>query len=222
MIASEATTKELVGDQIREIFGNADEVSRLNACITSPRGDYFRLRLFQAMETPLTEADVDKLRGESEISEYRRHLHKLEKYGLVRREKADGELRFVRTPLAEQAINAVRKFERRVGKEAARAIHGASLGQNSIRLFLRIYGDTKEADWDQLRIMYTPAEIGLLALFLPRIIEGVSAIDKLNEADLLVYRDDDHVHMQPRKARSFYQYLRDLHVIDRARREGPA
>ena len=65
MIASEATTKELVGDQIREIFGNADEVSRLNACITSPRGDYFRLRPFQAMETPLTEADVDKLRGES-------------------------------------------------------------------------------------------------------------------------------------------------------------
>ena len=222
MLASEATTKELVGEQIREMFGDAEEVSRLNACVTSPRGDYFRLRLLQAMETPLTEAEVDKLRGESEISEYRRHLHKLEKYGLVRQEEADGEPRFVRTALAEQAISAVRKFERRVGKEAARAIHGAVLGQNSIRLFLRIYGDTKEADWDQLRIMYAPAEIGKLSLFLPRVIEGVSAIDKLNEADLLVYRDDDHVHMQPRKARSFYQYIRDLHVIARARQDSPA
>ena len=222
MIASEATMKELVGEQIREIFDIAKDVARLNACVTSPRGDYFRLRLLQAMETPLTEADIDRLRGESEVSEYRRHLHKLEKYGLVRQEEAGGELRFARTNLAEQAINAVRKFESRVGKEAARTIHGASLGQNSIRLFLRIYSDTKEADWDQLRIMYTPAEIGMLSLFLPRVIEGVSAIDKLNEADLLVYRDDDHVHMQPRKARSFYQYIRDLHVIARAHHDSPS
>ena len=34
--------------------------------------------------------------------------------------------------------------------------------------------------------------------------------------------DHDHVHMPPRKARSFYQYLRDLHIIDRARRESHA
>ena len=52
--------------------------------------------------------------------------------------------------------------------------------------------------------------------FLPRIIEGVSAVDKLNEAELLVYRDDDYVHMPPKKARSFYQYLRNLHGIVRA------
>lgn len=27
--------------------------------------------------------------------------------------------------------------------------------------------------------------------------EGLSAIDTLNEADLLVYRDDNHIHTQP-------------------------
>ena len=81
------------------------------------------------------------------------------------------------------------------------------------RLFLKIYGDSRDADWKQLQIRYTPVEIGRLSLFLPRVIEGVSAIDKLNEADLLAYRDDDHIHMHPKKARSFYQYLRELYSI---------
>ena len=44
---------------------------------------------------------------------------------------------------------------------------------------------------------------------------GVSAIDKLNQAGLLAYRDDDHIHMQAIKARSFYQYLRELFGITR-------
>jgi hypothetical protein len=47
----------------------------------------------------------------------------------------------------------------------------------------------------------------------PRVIEGISAVDKLNEAGLLVYRDDDHIHMQPTQARGFYQYLRELYAI---------
>ena len=97
-----------------------------------------------------------------------------------------------------------------MGREAALAIYSAAIGPNSIRLFLRIYGDQKEADWDQLQIRYTPVEIGRLSLFLPRTIEGISAIDKLNEADLLVYKDDNQIHMQPLKARGFYQYLRGL------------
>ena len=41
-------------------------------------------------------------------------------------------------------------------------------------------------------------------------IEEISAIDRLNEADLLVYRDDGYVYMQPTKARGFYQYLQTL------------
>ena len=119
----------------------------------------------------------------------------------------------VRTATGERAINAVREFERRSGKEAAESVYAASLGPNSIRLFLRIYGDRKEADWEQMWIRYTPAEVGRLSLFVPRVIEGISAVDKLNEAGLLVYRDDDHIHMQPTQARGFYQYLRELYAI---------
>ena len=104
----------------------------------------------------------------------------------------------------------------------ARAIYSASLGPNSIRLFLKIYGDRREDDWEQLRVRYAPVEIGQLSLFLPRVIEGVSAIDKLNEANLLVYRDNYYIHMQPKKARSFYQYLPEPYAVAIADLHGPS
>ena len=93
------------------------------------------------------------------------------------------------------------------------AIYAASLGPNSLRLFLRIYGDRREPDWDIRQIRYTAAEIGRLSLFLPRTIEGISAIDKLNEADVLVYQDNNEVHMQPAKARALYLYFLELYSI---------
>ena len=214
-MVGEVAIENLAGELIREIFGNANTIADLHACLTSPRGDYFRLRLLQAMEAPQGEDDIERLRIESGINEYHRHLNRLVGFGLVRLEAVDGEQQYAPTGQAERAINAVREFERRLSKEAAQKVYAASLGFNSIRLFLKIYGDTKEADWEQLRIRYTPVEIGRLSLFLPRVIEGISAIDKLNEADLLVYHDDDHIHMQPKKARSFYQYLRELYGIAR-------
>ena len=78
---------------------------------------------------------------------------------------------------------------------------------------LKVYGDQREADWKNLTITFTPAEIGRMSLFLPRVIEGVSAIDKLNQAGLLAYRGDDHIPMNPSLARGFYQYLRELHSV---------
>lgn len=213
MITDEVAADGLAGELIRDIFGAAETIADLHACLTSPRGDFFRLRLLQQMEIPLGESDVKQLRAESGINEYHRHLHMLMSFTLVVQEAIDGEQCYVRTSLAERAINAVRELERRLGKEASQAVFSASLGPNSIRLFLKIYGDSRDADWKQLQIRYTPVEIGRLSLFLPRVIEGVSAIDKLNEADLLAYRDDDHIHMHPKKARSFYQYLRELYSI---------
>ena len=58
--------------------------------------------------------------------------------------------------------------------------------------------------------------MGRLSLFLPRSVEGISAVDKLNEAGLLVYQADNYIHMPPTKARSFYQYLQDLLEIVKA------
>ncbi len=159
-------------------------------------------------------AAIEKLRTESEIKEYHRHLNKLLGFRLIQIQEIDDKNQYyIRTALGEQAVNALREFERRVGKKAAEAVYSASLGPNSIRFFLRVYGDKKETDWEHLQIRYTPAEIGKLSLFLPRTIEGLSAVDKLNEAGLLVYQDDNHIYMQSIKARSFYQYLQQLYKI---------
>ena len=43
----------LAGELIRDIFGAAETIADLHACLTSPRGDFFRLRLLQQMEIPL-------------------------------------------------------------------------------------------------------------------------------------------------------------------------
>lgn len=215
MINASAADK-LVGNTIKEIFNRAEEIAELHACLTSPRGDNFRLRLLHASEVPLSETAIEKLRADSGAKESHRHLNKLLRFGLIREEEAGGRKEYIRTAMGEQAVNSVREFERRVGKEAAETIYSASLGPNSIRFFARVYGDQKEVSREHFHIRYTPAEIGALSLFLPRTIEGLSAIDKLNEAKLLVYQGDNHIYMQPIKARSFYQYLQRLYIIVKA------
>jgi hypothetical protein len=40
-------------------------------------------------------------------------------------------------------------------------------------------------------------------------------MDKLNEAGLVVYRDDGYIYVRPVRARSFYSYLRKLYEIGR-------
>ncbi len=163
---------ELAGKTIKDIFKNAEKMAELHACLTLTRGDNFRLHLLQAMEVPLDEKAIEHLRIESGINEYHRHLNRLLRFGLVRAQEEGDEKRYDRTSLGENAIDALREFERRVGSEAAKAVYSASLGPNSIRLFLRVYGDNRAANWENLQIRYTPAEIGRLSLFLPRVIEG--------------------------------------------------
>ena len=169
-MGGDGIARELAGDTIKEIFDHAEETADLHACLTSPRGDNFRLRLLQAMEVPLDESSIERLRVEAGINEHHRHLNRLVKMGMVRTQDIDGNKQHIRTELEERAVNALREFQRRVGSEEAQAIESAALGPNSIRLFLRIYGDQREADWDRLQIRYTPAEIGRLSLFLPRMI----------------------------------------------------
>ena len=216
MIMAEQTTSELAGNVIKDIFRNAKEIADLHACLTSPRGDNFRLRLIQLMETPATEKMIDQVRAESGVNESHRHTNMLLKHGLASRQAAEGEPSYVRTDLGERAINCVRELERRIGQENTEAIFSSCLGVNSIRLFLRVYGNRKTADWGHLEVRYTPAEIGKLSLFLPRAIEGISAIDKLNVVGLLVYQEDDYVYMPPVLARAFYQYLQELSAITMA------
>ena len=222
MVDGENVADELAGRAIKEMFRNADEIARLHGCLTSPRADYFRFRLLQAMEFPLDDTAIERLRVNAGVNEYHRHLHRLLRFGLVRVEEMDGDRHYLRTASAEKAINAVRELERRLSKGAAVAIYFASLGPNSIHLFLRIYGNKAKGAWDQSPVEYTPAEMGHLSLFFPRAIEGISAIDKLNEADLVSYRNDNYMYIEPVKARSFYQYLKQLYEILRSDQYHPS
>ena len=207
---------ELAGRTIKELFHRSEDISNLHSCITSPRGDYLRLRMLQAMEVPLGESGIEELQVESGVQEHIRHINKLMNAGLISAHGSDGENKYARTDLGEQAVNAVREFHRNIGGDAARAVLSAALGPNSIRLFLRIYGNKREPDRDHLDVRYTPGEVGKMSLFLPRIIEGVSAVDKLSEAGLFVYGDDGYIYMPAVKARGFYRYVSELYEIVRA------
>ena len=203
----------LTGRAIKDVFREAEPIAELHACLTSSRGHYFRWHLLQAMEVPLDDSAVETLRVESSVQESHRHLNMLRRFGLVEVRESEETHQYVRTALGEEAINALREFERRVTPEAAATIHSASLGPNSIRFFLRLYGNRGEANWEHLQVRFTPAEVGRLSVFLPRVIEAVSAIDKLHEAGLLEYKDDNYIYMQPTRARSFYQYLQELRAL---------
>ena len=217
-MAPEGAAEKRVGQRLKEVFKNADEIAELHACLTSLRGNNFRFRLLQALEAPMDETEVEQLRIDSGINEYHRHLNWIVSTGLTRVHEVDDGEKYVRTGLGEAAVNSVRSLVRRVGDGPAQAIFAAALGPNSIRFFLRIYDEQREPDWNYLQIRYTAAEIGRISLFLPRTIEGISAIDKLNDGELLTYRDDNHVYIQPSRARSFYQYLLELHAICTANR----
>ena len=164
-MAGERVSKEMAGKTIRDIFKRAEQVADLHGCLTSHRGENFRFRLLQALERPMDESGIERFRIESGINEYHRHLNRLVKFGLVRGEETNGTRRYTRTSQGENAVDALRRFERRAGRDTALTVYAASLGPNSIRLFLRIYGDQREVDWNSLQITYTPAEIGRLSVF---------------------------------------------------------
>ncbi len=208
---------DLQGNLIKQIFVRAEEIADLHSAITSPRGDRFRARLLHALESAVDRTEIQRTAEEAGLREYRRHLNKLAKFGLIQFESAAEAETVVRTRLGEQAVNALRGLERRLGIEEARSLYDASLGTNSLRLFLRVYSCERGVDWANLKARFTPAEIGRLSLFLPRSIEGISAIDKLNEAGLVVYEDDGFIYMHAKRARGFYQYLRSLLEMLKAR-----
>jgi predicted transcriptional regulator len=212
-MTGKSTAQELIGKTIKEVFKHAEEVADLHGCLTSPRGSYFRLRLLQALEVPSDEATIERNRVEAGVQEYHRHLHKLLRFGLVSEKEMGGQRHYTRTDLGERAVNAVRELERGVTHQEAQAIDSAALGPNSVRLFLRFYGGKGGVGGDHVEVRYTPAEVGRVSLFLPRIIEGISAVDKLNDAGLVAYRDDGYIYMPAVKARNFYRYLRELWEI---------
>lgn len=206
----EEQVNTLEGEVIKEIFKNAEAVALFHQIISSPRGDYFRRKLLQLLEVESSISKIEKLRSGAGLKETQRHINKLLETQLIELAK-EGNYR--RTDKGEEAINALRALETELGREEARKIFVSFLGFNSIRFFLRVYGTKKEVDLEKREIKFTAAEIGKLSLFLPRNIEGIAAIDKLSDAELLVYRDDGNIYLDPKKARVFYKYLKSLYKI---------
>jgi len=211
---SKNETFNLEGKTINDIFKKVDSIARLHNTLTSIRGNYFHRVLLQVLEEEKSSSDIDTLRSKAGLGESQRHLHKLQEFHLIEELKGgNGLKKYKRMMWGEEAINALRALDRGLGNEEAEKIYAASLGPNSLRLFLRVYGNKKEIDLEKREVRYSPAEIGRLSLFLPRTVEGVAAIDKLSDAELLVYKEDGHVYFNPKRARGFYKYLSSLNMV---------
>lgn len=202
----------LEGDLIKGIARSAEQIADVHATLTSPRGDFFRRRLLHLLSGGgLPQEEIENLRKEFGLEESERHLNKFIGYHLIEPISVGGKAGYHRTRLGEQAINAVRELERRIGEERATKIFQSALGTNSIRLFVKVYGSPKEPQGED--IVFTPLEIGQLSTFLPRTVEGIAAIDKLDAAGLVSYLDDGNVHVNPRRSGAFYYYLRRLYQL---------
>jgi len=216
-----AENNPIRGIVINEIFKKSEKIAKLHQTLTSTRGDYFRLSLLTALRKKMSIESIDKTKEKVSLKECERHLDKLLEFGLIECIKVKNKNYYVRTKTGERALNNIKALERNIGESAARKIYRHNLGINSIRLFLKVYGQNKKPSFfgsfmnkkRKLQVIYRPHEIGRIALFLPRTIEGISAIDKLNLGGLLVYEDDGCIHMPPIKARAFYVYLKNLYGI---------
>ena len=202
------------GTLIKKVLEYVDEVAELHAVLNSPRCGYLRKRLLQSLRSTMTIDEIEGLRKELGAREYERHIHKFLRWGLVKPVMSGEDVTgYVRTSLGEEGLNTVRELQRKVGEERATSIAEAGLGSSAIKLFLTIFGNPKEVDLTTREILYTPLELGQLIRIFTRSIEGVSAIDKLDDAGLTSYLEDGNVHVNPRRSTAFYHYLRSLYHL---------
>ena len=210
------------GRIMEKVLQSVDAVAELHAVLTSPRHHYCRRRFLQALRTPMTLEELDQLRKELGVSEYERHINKLARYELVEPVMSDGRVTgYQRTVLGEEALNHISELERKIGAERARTIVEGALGPNAIKLFLTIFGNNKESDLAVREIVYTPLEIGQLLRVFSRTVEGISAIDELDDSGLISYLDDGNIHLNPRRSTAFYHYLRNLYHLIATASESP-
>lgn len=212
---------ELEGVQIKKIYEEANLVMDLHTTLTSARGNYFRRTLLHNLSSGVSKDELKLLSEESNLEEYVRHLNKLMKFKLVRA-PSDGDDKYIRTELGERSVNAIRGLERGIGENMAKKIFEASLGPISLRAFLRIYGQKKDFEFTLKEGKYSVLEVAKLFAFIRRGIDRVSAMDKLDDAGLFEFRDDEFIYFEPRKAREFYRYLCVLYsVIEEASMKAP-
>ena len=205
---------QLEGVTIKNIYQNVESVAELHAVLTSPRGQFLHRRLLHALRGSLTYDEIERLRKEYGVEESDRHINKLAKWQLIEPATTPENVAgYVRTDLGEEALNAVRELERNIGEERTTVICEAALGVNAIKLFLTIFGNKKEPDLSIREVIYTPLEIGQLIRGFVRNLEGISSMDKLDDAGIVSYLDDGKIHVNPRRSTAFYAYLRKLYQL---------
>lgn len=204
----------LEGVTIKDIYRNLAPVVELHSMLTSTHGQYLYQRLLHALRANLARDEIESLREESGVKESDRHINRLAKWNLIESATtSEGVTGYVRTALGEEALNAVRELERKLGSERAAAVCRSAMGVNAIKMFLTIFGDNKEPDLFTRRVTYTPLEIGQLIRGFVRSLEGISSLDKLDDAGLLSYFEDGNIHVNPRRSTAFYAYLRKLYQL---------
>jgi len=216
-MADEIEFEELEGKEINELFEFSEELANLHKIISSPNKDYFNSTLLQKLRERLNENQLEEFRRNSNVGEYERHLHKLLDLNLVIEERVDGKNVYQRTGVGEQAINAMRELEAKIGLDNARKIYEAVLGNNSIEIFLQLYGKKKSflssLREKTLEIKYDTNKI-LRQFKLPRDIDAIATVDKFVETGLLIY-DKGYFYLNPTYSHSFYQYLKRLNDISK-------
>ena len=185
-------------DMVKNIFKKANEVAELHAVLTSGRGKHFRLNLLHGLATKQDLTKIEEFKNKVRLKEYKRHIDKLLEHKLIRRIRNKEKKEYIRTKKGGIAINVIRELQRRIKRRVASRIFRASLGVNSIRLFLRVYSYNKEIKPTYpSKIIFTPLRIVHMVL---------EALLKADLMELIAM----HLFIPPNGISRFLQELEEL------------
>ncbi len=199
--------------RLKAVLQSAEKVASLHLTLTSRRGQFFPHRLLNLVTGTVAVGEVESLRRQVGVTEAEPHLQKFLEHRLIEVVATREQKGYRHTSSGQEAVNAVHELEERIGADRAEQIFRCCLDKNSIQLFLKVYGsrDGREGD----TVIYTALEIGRIAVFLSRTMEGISSIEKLDATGLVTYLEDGTVCMNLREATAFYHYLSSLFGICR-------
>ncbi|CAN2040395.1 putative HTH arsR-type domain-containing protein [Candidatus Magnetomoraceae bacterium gMMP-15] len=213
-ISQEHEKIKRIGLMSRKAYSLAD----LHWILTSPQGGKLRVELLQTLSNFSFCADEIKCLWKDEnIADIKEYLSHLKKFKLISDKKKEGNKVFFRTNKGELAVNALKALISRLGDKQSEKIFKACLGKYSIRFFLKAYGKKWDNSFKNLELFFTYTELGWIAMPLPRSIEGMTAFERLNDAGLLIYKNNDEIYMPSIISRNFFRYLEDLYDITKFR-----
>lgn len=201
----------------KEILKQLKEIVEIHRALTLNGNDFFQLELLTFLEKERTLEKLEEFKEEHSNPHLLLHLNELRELGMIREIKKEKKRCFSRTEKGERALAILQGFRKKVGEKSFAKILKARLGSGSLGLFLRVYGLKRRPKFKQNKgyfIEFSPRKIGRVAQNLPNGIEAVSAIDRLDEAGLLIYQEEDNkIVTNCVESRAFFQYLERLEQL---------